>query len=272
MKKIKIAAILLITSASFTACQKESLVQPVELDATESTELNTAAKAAKKPYISTITDDNGNILQQFFYNSSAVLTDIRFSTYGGIMQHFNYSSTGQLSSIDFIDNSGVVTEYLTYTYGANPDLPQLAQKYVIDNAGFYKLQSEVTFQWNNKGQKTDEYTNMIATGVITRQHYTYSNGNLISNELYESGILQGSVEYSQFDAFKSPFKNNSMLKLLPGFEFQNHNMTLIKSDRGGISMLEKATITYNASKFPTEIITNSSVGVTKHLFYSYVKK
>lgn len=266
MKKIKIASILLIAAASFTACQKESLTQPANLD---STELADAAKAVKKPFINTIADNNGNVLQTFVYNANAVLTDILLPA--GMNQHFNYTTAGQLASIDFSNKSSLIIKSIVFTYGANPDLPEIAEVFVIDNSGQLNQESVVVFQWDSKGKKTNELTKIIASGTVTEQRYTYLNGNLITSEYLESGVVLSTMIYSQFDTYKSPFKNNTILKLIPGFEFQNHNMLMIKSDKGGISMIEQNSITYNGNNLPVEIITHSPYGVTKHLLYTYVK-
>lgn len=267
MKKIKIASILLISAASFTACQKESLMQPAELNATELTD---AAKVVKKPYINTIADINGNVMQTFVYNVNSVLTDIRLA--GNINQHFNYSPAGQLVSIAFIDNTGLIFRTIDFSYGSNPALPDIAKVFAIDNSGQLNQESEVVFNWDSKGNKTNEVTKIIASGTVTEQRYTYLNGNLITNEYLESGVVLSTIIYSQFDTYKSPFRNNTILKLIPGFEFQNHNMQMIKSDKGGVSMIEQNTITYNGNNLPIEIVTSSSFGVTKHLLYTYIKQ
>ena len=47
---------------------------------------------------------------------------------------------------------------------------------------------------------------------------------------------------------------------------------MIKSDKGGVSMIEQNTITYNGNNLPIEIVTSSSFGVTKHLLYTYIKQ
>lgn len=266
MKKIKINLIALISVLSFTACQKDQLPTTATLN-DDNQEL--AAKAIKKLYLNQITESNGNVVKSFIYNSNNQLEKIKDGS--NTIQVFNYAQTGQLDYIDFIDQAGQITRKMSYKYGTNPDLPELMQDFSVSSNGVLTMESEVSFLWSPNGKKKKERTNGTASGIVSEIKYTYANGNLANWELTENGQVLETHSFGAFDNANTPYKSNSVLKLIPGFEAHNNNPLQITNNRSGTIIDETLVVKYNTNGNPSQITTTSYLGTTSNLFFSYVK-
>ncbi|MBL7925832.1 MAG: hypothetical protein JNK61_02895 [Bacteroidia bacterium] len=268
MKTFNLTSVLLFVALAFTACQKESN-NPIDFE--NQNQAVTAAKpAAKKWHIKTKIDNNGLMCQEFNYDGSGKLSSINYAA--GLVQNFYYGVTGNLETVEVFDPAkGQLIRSMSYQYNANSNLPELVQVFNLET-GTPVYETRTEFEWNAKGQKTKEVTKNMITHVEQKSVFQYANGNATFIRYFVDNAAIGVQTFIQFDTEKNPYKNTTVLALLPGFEFHGKNAIETIQDRNGNVATEVNTITYNNQKLPTSIETsiNGSPLTTKQGF-TYIK-